>query len=445
MSMFRRSIWAFAVASAAMGTAACGGDGDGPDGGAFLTIVGDDQLFVESGSLRELRVRYHDGDNDPIAGTVAFDIVGNGGGSSLSRGSVVTDSDGMAIVNLQLGDADEASFQIEANAAYVAEPAQWDVALKAPPFEIIGRYNVESQFSLAGIPSDEIPGLNLFLDITNSPNDPATWILDQAVAAIDVPFIADIVNTARTLFGLDALLNDYLLSNAPDFVNGIIALGDDIDELVRTMGLRSTLDITGDNIDDALNASHEVTGAIFWVNGVRREFTRSQLQFPAMMAPEIGLVVETRSELTIQEHAFHLLYGELLVHAINNFIVEFHTPPANSLTELVAGWVDCEAIGVFLADQIAACDGVPICATVIEGGCVLGIDLGLQQILDEFREVEADLLMHGDATLLDTNRDYTVEKLNDGEWEGSLGFSTGVVALPRPDQKFVGTRISPEP
>ena len=68
--------------------AGCGDDGNGNDGngdGAYLTIVGDDDLDGDPGATTALTVRYHDAADRALTGTITFGISGDPMGSTLSR------------------------------------------------------------------------------------------------------------------------------------------------------------------------------------------------------------------------------------------------------------------------------------------------------------------------------------------------------------------------
>lgn len=438
MSTFRRSLYAAAAASLLFAIG-CGGDDSGngnPENGAFLTIEGDAQVFAEADSLRALTVRYHDGDDRPLAGTISFRIEGEAGGSTLANASAVTDSNGVATIQLVLGNDGEAAFSVYAEAA-AAQPARWSVAMTAPDFDLAGKYHVESQFNLPnGLPSGELDGLNTFLELTNDPNDPATWILDQLQDELDDPF-KTILNAARAGFQLDATLNGFLLDNAPGFVNGLIDLGDDLDQVVKNFGLQTRLTIAGDGIESALAADHKITGALFWIDGTQYEYTTQEMNFPELEATGISLLVRGETTMDIGRHGFvGIPYGDLLVFAIDNIIVPAQDPFASSLTELVSGWVDCETVGEQIADELDFGS-----SSVYEAACIAGVSVAVEAIEDSFSGITADLNIEGSATLMDGDRDYKVEKLHNGEWEGEMVFNSGSVALERPDQKFVGIRV----
>src|SRR5689334_11961512 len=97
--------------------AGCSNDDSGgahpPEAGdAFLTVVGETSVFMENGWQQAVIVRYHDGDNNPLAGEVDFAIGGTAAGATLSAPSAVTNSDGEATVNVNAGASGDASFTI---------------------------------------------------------------------------------------------------------------------------------------------------------------------------------------------------------------------------------------------------------------------------------------------------------------------------------------------
>src|SRR5574338_600411 len=101
-----------------------GGPSQPEEGDAFLTVVGETSVFMENGWQQAVIVRYHDGDNNPLAGEVDFAIGGTAAGATLSAPSAITNRDGEATVNVNAGPTGDASFTISAVAEY-ADPVSW--------------------------------------------------------------------------------------------------------------------------------------------------------------------------------------------------------------------------------------------------------------------------------------------------------------------------------
>ncbi len=146
-----------ALAIAGMGCSSSepdpGGNGNPPEpGNAYLTIVGDSNVFMESGWTQTISVRYHDGNDGALAGEVEFSVVGNSNGGTISSPSSVTNSDGQASIDVIAGATGEAAFTIRAEAPY-ADAVEWTVAVSAgdpplPPLDVTGRYTVTSDIDL---------------------------------------------------------------------------------------------------------------------------------------------------------------------------------------------------------------------------------------------------------------------------------------------------------
>ena len=172
----------FLAATLAATTFACasdtGGDDDddnNPAEGAYLSIVGDRDVFLENGWTTRLTVRY----------------------------TGVTNSDGVVQVDLVAGPSGDALFTVEASAPY-AEPVVWQVAVSEgapplPPLDSTGRYSVGSKFDIvSGLPGTAGDIINGFVEMTDDPYDPATFVLDLIVDKVDSGFIASSASSRRS-------------------------------------------------------------------------------------------------------------------------------------------------------------------------------------------------------------------------------------------------------
>jgi hypothetical protein len=413
----------------------CGDDDEGRTQ-AFLTIVGEDDLFGDPGNLTVLTVRYHDGQNRPLAGTVGFYFAGDAMGSTLSRSQVVTDSNGRALVELRYSEDGDAAFQVIAE-AQAAAPARWRISVTPRALDVAGTFRIDSTFRLPqGLPPGEADALMTFVEMTNDPQDPATWVLDQVLGQLEDPFDS-VVSVAPSGLALDQQLNAFLLENAPDSVTKIRELGDGLDQVIKTLNLVSQLDVGGNDIDQgSLVGRHRLTGAVFTVDGAIHEYTADQMALGAMTEVSLGVSRPSTRQLALSQHTLHVPYGRMLVHALDNVVVPSVDPTAGSTAVVLAKAFDCEALGGKIAEEVGF--GA---STVYENACVAGLDLAMGQLEQELLQIEADLTIMGTADLIDGNDDHRVEKLNGGQWEGNLQFSSGVVALPRPEQRFTGTRL----
>src|SRR5690606_17366695 len=109
-SRSRSSAHTLAILALAPALPACGSSAHE---GAYLTIVGDRNVYVGYESTRRLSIRYHDADNQPLAGEVGFAVAGDLRGSSISTSSGVTNSQGIVEIDVH-GGPDDTTFRIVA-------------------------------------------------------------------------------------------------------------------------------------------------------------------------------------------------------------------------------------------------------------------------------------------------------------------------------------------
>jgi hypothetical protein len=109
-----------------------GEDGGGPPPGCTqpqLYLLSNQDVVLQSGSSKELKVRFACTD-DPYAGVaINYEIVGDGSGSALSSASAQTDGDGVAAVTLYAG-AVSAAFEVKVSTAGTT-PVTFDVTVNS--------------------------------------------------------------------------------------------------------------------------------------------------------------------------------------------------------------------------------------------------------------------------------------------------------------------------
>jgi hypothetical protein len=303
---------------------------------------------------------------------------------------------------------------------------------------VVGKYDLRSTFELAGDLPEALPyaPLNALLD---DPHDPATWLLDVIQNNVSSPVVVDMLATARVLFELDAWLHDYLIAHEPDLIVGLMHVREDLERIVDAPGLRSELTI-GLDVGDG-PGQHQLTGAIFPHHGEVVEVSAAQVDWPPAAAGLVDIAIE-RDQLYIRRHTLELPYGKLMQFTLRNLIVPAHEPFASSLRSLVAGWLDCGTMSEALAAQFDS-QFESVLGAAFEGGCIIGVDIEMIRIEDDFieaEEVTADVTVAGSSRLVADDCGCQVTGLEDGEWEGGLVFGRNRVLLPRPDQTFAGTR-----
>jgi len=207
---------------------ACSGEigdvGDDDDttnpGTARLTIVGDRNVVLGLGETTTITVKYTDASGRPLAGAVGFAIVGRADGNTLSAAQGVTDPQGLANVNLT-GGATELTFNVRASADQAAA-VEWQIALEGqnlPALAAVGSYELDSQFDLvSGIPGSTGDVVNTIIALTDGPNDPASYLLDQLGGTAE-----DIIDPLRPF--VDVIMNQVILQSSPTLVTDLVAVG----------------------------------------------------------------------------------------------------------------------------------------------------------------------------------------------------------------------------
>jgi hypothetical protein len=435
-----------------MTSAACASDNSGGDDddnvipdNAYLTIVGDRDVFLENGWTHRLAVRYHDENGEALAGQVDFEVVGVAGGANLLDSSGVTNSDGVVQVDLVAGQNGDSVFTIEASAVN-ADNVSWTIAVSEgtpplPPLDPTGTYSMDNDFDIvSGLPGSAGDVINTFLDMTDGPYDPATFLLDFLIEEIDVGWIEDLADAARP--ALDGFLNDLLLDYSPDFVVTILDIGDKLGQVTREFGLVSTLkvEVVGGIEGDDLGATHTVTGVTFTIDSIDYTYTMGELSLTNIVVEQVPFLLDGETKVVVGEHSFPLSYGSMIMVALNEIIIPSVDPTAANLEELLSNLVNCYAVGVELADYIGF--GSP---GLYEGACELGLAAAASEIENQIRSIDDTAMMlsiHGDAKPQDTNTDRKVDVLQNGHWEGTLSYGGTPAQLVRDDNTFRGTRMA---
>jgi hypothetical protein len=420
--------------------AGCAGDSTGGDDqpdptGARLTIVGAEDVLLENEWETEIKVRYTDLEGQPLAGEIAFTIDGEPAGAFLSATTAVTDANGEATLVLTAGSAGETTFAVEADADDT-EPVRWDVEVLEVALDVTGSYRVTSEFDLAsGLPGTAGQVINTFIDMTDDPQDPATWVLDQLVANIDSGVVQDFINDARP--ALDLILNEVLLQATPDIVAKLVEMGDAFGQIARNFGTGSELRISTD-VDAAFVAEHIMNELIFTIDGDSYPYPLADMgvSIPTAQVP----FSYTANRFTLGTHEFPMSYGTILMVALEQIIIPLIDDNATDLESLLTGLVDCAAIGDAVSDYLGF--GT---SGLYEGGCLLGLEAAAGFVEDQILSLDSSAMVlgiNGSARWIDSNDDHRVDVLQGGEWEGTMSYAGN--PAPLGESTFRGERMLTE-
>lgn len=425
----------------ALGAGACTSDGvddpgdDVTPGTAQLTIVGANSVLLENGWTADVTVRYADESNEPLAGTIDFVLDGEVSGAFLSGTSVQTNGNGEATVTITAGSAGDANFAIDASAAD-AESVSWDVQVLERALEVTGSYRLNSEFDIAsGLPGTAGEVVNTFIDMTDDAYDPASWVLDQAIAAISNSTIRDIVQGMRPI--LDGILYDLLIANTPDIVEQIVSVGDAFGQVAKKFGTTSTLTVTESNdVDGSLASAHHLSDLVFTIDGDTFTYSLAEIGMANLdAAPTFSY---NATKFTVGAHTFPLSYGSILLVALNEIIIPMVDSAASDIESFLVGLVPCDEVGVAIADYVGFGS-----AGLYEGACLLGLGTAANFIEDRIMSLDStamNLGIAGSVRWIDSNNDYKVDVLQGGTWTGNMTY--GSTPAPLGPSTFRGERMA---
>ena len=421
----------------ALGGAACGTDLGANGDNAFLSIQGNSSESLEPGFQRDLRVKYHDATGAPLAGEVTFEVVGSTGGASISLELGATDADGNANFTLFAGQ-DIANFKIVASAAD-ATSVEWDITVAEGQvdenMDIRGTYNVESSFDVAnGLPGTVGDVVNIIVDMTDDPFDPATYLIDTFDNGGNISSFRPLV---------DQVVFNLIDDNAPGFINDLLQLGSDFGDVVKNFGVVSTIEISGDSIDGTgMKAVHTVTAYQFNLDGETHIFTMDDLNVDEEVITDIGVTYDNMTGVALFEtHEVPLRYGAFLVLALEEIIIPRLDPDSRSLNQYLFGLIDCTAVGQAIFDQVDIFD-----PDNWRNACQVAVEAVASIIIEELREIDelgqVKLVIDGKTRMRDPSGDGLADEMTRGNWAGTMDYLGTMGPLAEGANPFSGTRAN---
>ncbi len=426
-----------------IGATACGSDASVDDSdSAYLTIEGDTELFLDPGFQRNLVVQYHDGQGNPLTGEVNFEILGQARGTTINKDFGATNAQGNASLTLFAGEQ-ETVIRIKASAEY-ASSVEWTVSVTegavSHNMDVRGQYELDSDFDVInGLPGNVGTVANAFADMTDGPYDPATYILDQLLED-QTSLVANAIGVLRP--GIDGLLNDVIIDNAPGVVNDLLELGNAFGQVSRKFGIVSTMDVAGDSIEaDSMVAVHTIDAFSFQLDSETFIFSMSELGVDTEVINNITVGYDFKTgDISFAKHTVPVNYGGFLALALDQVIIPRIDASASNLQELLANRIDCEGVGVSLAENVGLFG-----ESFYEGACDIAIEAVASYVMEELRDIDqaaqVNLLISGEAKAKDPSGDDKADTLTSGNWSGAMEYigTMGELAEGNP---FTGARMN---
>jgi len=281
------------------------------------------------------------------------------------------------------------------------------------PLTMQGRYALQSDFDIAtNMPGTAGTAVNVFIAATDDPDDPTRYILDLLIAQLpDGGF----KNTLKSSEGFVAgYLNDRLLDVAPNFITQIRDIGDKFGQVAHHFGTLETLDVNGGK------ATHTIQGLHFKVDGIELDFLFKDYGIKDVAVANVDVAMDQTGKVTLGNHAVPLSMGAMLRIGLDEVVVPLVDPSATSMSDLLHGMVNCQAVGQYVYDAIGL--GSP---STFESACNSGLTAGGHAIETQLSNLDTAALefgIQGTARAIDKNGDRMVDQIQTGTWSGTLSY-----------------------
>ena len=304
------------------------------------------------------------------------------------------------------------------------------------PLDATGSYSLDSRFDLvSSMPGTVGEVVNTFVEMTDDPYDPATWLLDTLQAEWDGGWVEDLMENARPF--LDGVVHEVMMNNAPELVQQLIDIGDAFGQATRKFGVNSVLMVQDD--PDGFASTHTVNGYHFEIDSTDFAFTLVELGSDSVIIDGVGFSMED-DVVNVSEHSVPLRYGGFLAMALEEVIIPMVNPNAYSLPSLLDELIDCYPIGERVSEEIGY--GSP---EFYEGLCEMGLDAGANFVINKLisidEQAEVQLVISGSARAQDQNSDRRVDRLINGKWNGAIDYAGNTGALATDKNTFSGQRM----
>ena len=105
-----------------------------------------------------------------------------------------------------------------------------------------GTYQMRSTFDLASNAPGKVGDVTrAIIDMTDSPEDPTLWVIDQLISQMPDGTFKNVLNGSKGFIA--GYVNDRLLEFAPDFVSTFVQVGQDFGQIAKNFSLNETLEV----------------------------------------------------------------------------------------------------------------------------------------------------------------------------------------------------------
>lgn len=301
-------------------------------------------------------------------------------------------------------------------------------------YKLSGTYELSSTFDIAtNMPGTVGDVLNEIIDATDEQSDPAKWIVDKIIAQISDTTIRDALrNSAPFVVGK---LNEKLTELAPEFVTKIKSAGEMLGDATKNFGTVSELAVTGSGTQ--LAATHTVKGVQFKNDESQFQYMFADYGASNIVANNVSVTLDRSGKVTIKDHLIPISFGKVAKIALTEVVIPKIDENARDLNELLQNLVNCDRVGVRIAESVDFGD-----ASLYTSACKGGLTLGAGFIMSKIEAIDAKALefkLNGTARAADKNRDNVVDELQRGSWAGTLSYAS--TPAPLNNAVFTGSKM----
>jgi hypothetical protein len=299
-----------------------------------------------------------------------------------------------------------------------------DAAPSSIPTLLQGDYTVTTAFDLATLPPPAAALLGTLTDATDTPDDPARYLVDRMVA-----MMPDGAAKAYAA-GLAAYVAPYIQlkidSVAPKFSPGLRTIAQELDQLGRQFATMEELHINYDGSTTRTIIGLDMTSA-------RVDFSPSnRIEATATTRATVDL----DGIVKLDQHQLALPYGEILTLALDRAIIPSVDMNATDLSDVLTDLVDCDQLGAIFADKAGV--GSPQLYSTACQVAMLGLASEVYARLAAIDDQPFTIDVAGAALGVDWNGDASMDELRSGTWTGNAWY--GGASGPVGHSVFAGKR-----
>lgn len=312
----------------------------------------------------------------------------------------------------------------------VAETAEATLDLYMLVLNPAGTYDLDNIFDFTGA----IPGqLGEIVDaLTQLFYDPGAFLINQIKNLVKQYLGGLLTDAIFGLFGnaLADLVTDWVLNDAPEWVQDIFTVGQDLLQIVKRLELTGILKISKLSSDYYVQGTINYTGIVLtWKLGCDKNapdyedcgkmpFTMDQFNnngsFPMdLLGGQWTGNIVSFDTLSVSPHELALNYGKLILFVLQKVILKYLTGK-DTLVDAAVAIVGCDGIAKSLDKWVDYADTYKACKSTVT------LLVAPVQSYLEGLATPSFATLQGSAKMVDTNDDLIVDKLEDGKWSGQI-------------------------